>query len=75
MTIVSSYYRISNEMVISTHNIDNNILVDVDKDGKIIGIETIGKEFSLEVVVEIIKSFIYPEVITLPTGKPIMFKV
>jgi len=69
------YFAISTNKVFSTITIGNIILIDVDKDGKIAGIETIGKEFNEEVMMEIIRSFVYPEVITLPTGKPIMFRV
>lgn len=69
------YFALSTNKIFKTVNLDNTILLDLDVDGKIVGIETVGKKFSLEIAVEILKSFVYPEVITLPTGKPIMFKV
>jgi len=66
------YFAISINKVFSTITIGNNILVDVDKDGKIVGIEMIGREFNEEVMVEILKSFVYPEAITLPAGRPLI---
>lgn len=73
--VPSSYFRISDEMVVATHNVDNTILIDIDTHGKVIGIETLGKDFSLEEAIEVIKSFTYPEIIVLPTDKPIMLRV
>jgi len=70
----TDYHRISSTKISYTINVDNTILLDIDKNGKIVGIETIGKQFSLEVALKILESFTYPEIITLPTGRPIMFK-
>jgi len=68
------YFAISINRIFNSITIGNNIVIDVDKDGKIIGIETIGREFDEEVMMEIIRSFVYPEAIILPTGRPLVLE-
>lgn len=69
------YFALSINKVFSTICLTNAILIDVDKDGKIVGIETIGKEFNEEVMMEIIRSFVYPEAIHTPNWQTIGFRV
>lgn len=55
--VTTGYYHLTGERIAWTREIvQDSVLVDLDRDGRVVGIETIGKGLDLDAAIKIIRA-------------------